>query len=432
MPPTRLEQLKSLVTRLLRKSQHYTKTDMVSLAKGTFWLLTNYALLLGTGIITTIALANLLPKDVLGSYQYILAVAGIVSVCTLSGLGTAITRAVAQGHEGVLRSGLHIKLKWSVSLVLISGAIAIYYFWQGNDTLALSFLIVGAFTPLIESFKLYESYLHGKEAFKENVTLGMWRKPLPLIATLSALFCTDNVVILVFTYFASNALSIVLVYYKVIQTYRPPFTHHAETLAISKHLSVLRFAGALSQHFDKVILWQMLGGAAVASFTLAQLATRYSGGLLNTVTAFVLPKVSKRDLPSLQATLPRKVFIFTLLMTLGAVIYILIAPLLFAIAFPAYPESIALSQVLAISLIFIPRSIYEKVLIAHKQIRSQYILGFLTPLLKCSLLVGLIPAFGIWGAVYAILITELVVSILSRYFFVAAKPVSFAEKTEID
>ncbi|OGG89270.1 hypothetical protein A2592_00190 [Candidatus Kaiserbacteria bacterium RIFOXYD1_FULL_42_15] len=422
--------MRQIVKKILSFSERYTKTDMTYLVKGGFWLMVSYIFQIGIGVITTIALANFLPKESLGTYQFILSIAAILSVFTLSGLGTAITRAVARGHEGVLRSGVRTKLKWSVGIVIASGATSLYYYLNDNSSLATAFLVVGTFAPFIESFKLYINYLHGKEAFRDNLLLGAWRKPLPLIAILVALYFTDNVIILIFVYFSSNAISLIAVYYSVLRKYNPPKQSDAETLQLSKHLSIFSLVTITATHIDKILIWHFLGATAVAGYTIAQLGTKYSGGFINTVSVLVLPKVSRRDLYTLQQTLPRKVRLFTALMILGAGVYILAVPFIFPLLFPQYPESVAFTQVLAIGLIFIPLSAYSKVLTAHKQLRAQYILSISNALIKIILLYTLLPLYGVWGAIYAILATELVSSITVRYFFAIAKSPSRGSSEE--
>jgi len=402
---------------LIKKIQSRTGTDLPAIFKDGLWVSTANGIQILVGIITTIVLANLLNKETLGTYQYILAVAGVLSIFTLSGLGTAITRGVAQGHEGLLRSSVQLKLKWSIGIALASAAVASYYLFNGNFELGLSFLIVGACAPFIESFKLYENYLYGKQSFRDSLLLGAWRKPLPLLATVATAWFYPEPLALIAAYFVSNALSLALVYLSVIAKYQPPSESHAETVAYSKHLSIIRGISIATSHADKLFLWHLLGPVAVASFTIAQLATRYSGVFLNTLTAIALPRFSKRDLPTLQQTLPRKVALLTLGMVAAAGAYVVVAPWLFSLLFPEYSESLLLSQALALGFLFLPRSLYGQALTAHAQTKTQYILSIATPLLKLTLLAILIPIYGIWGAVYAQLITDLIGSIMVYVLF---------------
>ena len=413
--------MKGKLIKILRWSERYTKTDMVYLASGGFWSMLGYAIQVLGGIIITVALANLIPRETYGTYQFVISVAAVLGVFTLTGMSTAIGRAVAQGREGTFRYGVRTKLLWSTGIVLASGAVATYYFLQGNDTLSISFLIVGATAPLMESFNLYHYYLNGKKYFKELAVLGIIRKLLTLIALLLAIFLTDNVLILLATYFIGNALSHILIYSVVIYRHRPPTQTDPDAFSFSKHLSLIRLFTTAANHADKILIWHFLGAIQVAIFTIAQLATRYSGSTFAIAAQIAMPKLATRDLPTLQQTLPRKVMFFSGVMALAAFIYILIAPYVFALLFPEYPESVAITQALALMLIFIPRGLYHQALTAHACKRELYILGTIFPIIKLLLLVICLPLYGIWGAVYAILLSEFLATLLIYTLFKKAK-----------
>ena len=119
-------------------------------------------------------------------------------------------------------------------------------------------------------------------------------------------------------------------------------------------------------------------------------------------------------------------------MALGASAYILAVPFIFPLLFPQYPESIAFTQVLALGLIFVPRSIYGKVLIAHKQLQAQYILSVSNASIKIFLLFILLPLYGVWGAIYAVLVTDLISAISVRYFFTNANDTRLAKGSAED
>lgn len=398
------------------------RTDINYLAKGGFWSMLSYLIQIGIGIITTVVLANFLPKESLGTYQFILAAAGILGVFTLTGLGTSIARSVAQGKDGVLRSGVRIKLKWSTGVLAASFTLSGYYVVNGNTDLATTFIIVGVCTAITESFILYESFLQGKKAFRDNVLLGAWRKPLPLIALLSSLYFTDHVPTLIAVYLGTTTLSTILVYWSVIKKYQPELHYDSETVVFGKQLSIMNTLNQVAGHADKVLLWYILGPIAVATFSIAQLASRYSGGLVSTLSYIALPKLATQDLATLQATLPRKVSLFTIIIIPFMLTYMAMVPILFQLLFPQYLDSIPLAQVLGLLFIFLPRSLYTNVLTAHRQTKALYINSIAMPLIRLSIMAALIYLYGIWGAVYALLISELIASILGWYQFKNAKP----------
>lgn len=409
---------------LLRWSEQYTKTDMTYLAKGGFWSTTGYAVQVALGILNTIVLANFLAKDLLGTYQFVLAMAGVFGIFTLTGMGSAVARAVAQGREEAFRSGVATKLRWSVGTFLMALAVSGYYWIQGDNTLGLAFLFVAITVPITESFVLYESYLQGKQAFKDNVTLGFWRKPLPVLALFITLYFTSNIPILVGVYLGTTMFSTLLIYTSVLRKYNPPVAEDTETNKYGMHLSILGVLHRVAEHADKVLLWYLLGPVAVASFTIAQLATKYSGGMTRIITQIALPRVAQRDLPTLQKTLPRKVLLFSLGLVPAVLVYVVLIPFVFSFLFPDYSESILLAQVMGIVILFLPRSLYGQALVAHQQVRSLAIISILAPTVKISGTAIFIFFFGIWGAVYGVILGETAAALLSWYFFKIGRPLS--------
>ncbi len=376
-----------------------------------------YSLQVLAGIATTVAFANLIPRETFGTYQFIISTAAILGVFTLTGMGTAINRAVARGALGSYRYGVRIKLLASIGIVFASGIFAGYYFYQDNAMLGSAFLIAGATTPLISTFTLYEQFLNGTKRFKDAAIIGTLRRLVPLTAILTALFYTNDVIILIATYFLSTALSYLLAYAVVHFRFRPPYEKDPATLRYSLHLSAMHGMSKALSHLDKVLIWYFIGPLEVALFTIAQLATLYSGSLINTLSQIAMPKLAVRDLPTLQQTLPRKVALFTGAMAIATILYILLAPYVFALLFPEYPESVPLTQALALTLLFVPRSLYSKALTTHACTRELYLLSIIQPIIRITALASLLPLFGLWGVVYALVLSGLIETIVVYTLF---------------
>ena len=397
------------------------RTDIRYLLRSGFWTSLHYFLNVSVGLVTTIALANLLDKEILGTYQFILATGGILSVLTLSGIGTALTRAVARGNDGILPYAVLQKLKWNVFIALAGGLVASYYFWQGDTTLGLAFLIIGACAPVIEGFQLYEPYLVGKKAFRELVTIGFWRKPLPLVAILTTLLFTQHIVLLVGAYYIAHALSVLAVYYTVRKKYTAQYKTDTELVPYSRHLSVLKIIGAINAHFDKIVIWHFLGPAAVATFTIAQITVRYTVGLLNNIATVAVPKFAESKLDILQKTLPGKVVRFSVLMSIGLLAYWLAAPFVFQIIFPTYHDSIFISQILALVFVIAPFKLFSHAAAAQKLLRHQYLSSAFVLILTLTTLPLLIWYFGILGAAIAYVLNQFLTVFVWFWLFVRAR-----------
>ena len=64
--------IKEKIYKLLRKSEKWTHTDMIYLAKGGFWLTLGQIISSVSSFALAVAFANFLPKEVYGNYKYII------------------------------------------------------------------------------------------------------------------------------------------------------------------------------------------------------------------------------------------------------------------------------------------------------------------------------------------------------------------------
>ncbi len=353
-----LNRLADFLTKLL-------KTDSRYLLKGGFWLSFGQGFTLLSGLILTIAMANLLSKETYGIYQFIIAISAVMGTFTLSKMDKVIVRAVAQGKESALRSGFYTQIVWSIGIIVVSGGVSLYYWLQDDTMLAYTFLIIGLLSPLLVGFQLANSYLIGKQLFKESAVLGFWRKPIPVVALLVTLMLTHNPLVLAIVYFTSNTLVSGLVYLIVVQKYKLPRLPEVELVNLSKHLSFIAIVRIIGNNLDKLLVFYFLGPVVVAAYTLAHMPVRMVEGLFSNLYQMSLPKISQKGFRELQILLPPKVKI-TFFVTLGIVIlYIVTIPFFFKIAFPTYPEAILYSQALALLLLSKPRGFYLMAFLAH-------------------------------------------------------------------
>jgi len=405
------------IVKLLRWSERYTKTDMVYLAKGGSALSFGYVVSMIVGLLFAIGLANFLPKDVYGQYSFVLSLAGIIGAFTITGLGTATTRAVAQGYEGTLHKSFLSYMRWGALTFLISSAGALYYYINENYTLALSLLIVGSLSPIAASSSLYNAYLTGKKKFTTKAIYNVIQNILPPIAILSVAYVSENVVYIILTYFLSTALIGGLLYVRTLQAFKPNKETNDETIGYAKHLSLMDILGSISLHIDKVLVFHYLGAVQLAIYTFAITVPRRLQSFNKILKTLVFPKIAEQSLESIRKNIAQKAF----LLFLGAIgitaAYIFAAPYIFTYLFPQYTDSIIYSQFFALTLLFFPSMLYNQTLLAHMRKKELYIIKISAPILRIVLLLILLPLYGIWGAISAILLTRLIEFILQLVLF---------------
>ncbi|MEX0935066.1 MAG: oligosaccharide flippase family protein [Candidatus Paceibacterota bacterium] len=412
-----MEKLRKKVYKLLRWSEKYTKTDMVYLAHGGFWVGFKRAISIVTGLSLSIAFANLLPQEVFGNYKYIISASSIIGAFSLTGMGVAVTQAVAQGNEGAMKNGLYESLKWSWGIIIIASAGSLYYYLNDNIFLSYGLLIIAIALPLINSFNLTPAFLKGKKEFKKEVYYSFPKMFIPSLALLATVFITNNPLILIAAYFGTQALVTVATYYYTLYTHHLNTKTNNKTLNFSKHLSVMGVLETIAGHIDKILLFQFLGAAPLAIYSFSIAPVREIRTLKKFILTPAFPKLSQRSLPELKKTLPRRMTMLFSILLLIVAAYIIAAPYIYKLLFPQYLESVIFSQIFALTLLFMPVTILTETLTAHLKKRELYIIKTITSLTRIGLLFILLPLYGIWGVIGAILSTYLVHSIVVIWIF---------------
>lgn len=407
--------MKQKVYKFLRWLEKYTQTDMVYLAKGGFWLITGKIILFICSFGAMVAFARFLPKQDFGTYRYILSIIGVLAIFTLPGIDLALVKAIARGKEGTFFTCFKTKIKWGIIAGVISLAISIYYFFTGNLVLAIAFLIAAIFLPIMDAFFIFNSFWQGKKRFDLQNKFLISIQILTTISLILVIFFTRNIIFILLAYFIAHTFLRAFFFLMTTRKLKNQ-EKEKEALPFGKHLSVMTAAGMIGEQFDKILLWQFLGPIPVAIYSFAQLPVVRIRDMLP-IASLALPKLSQKNLAETKKGLLKKTFKLFFLSIPLAIAYILLAPFLFKIFFPAYLSSIPYSQALALILVFIPFTLISSSLIAQARKKELYLINFISPCLKIILLFILLPFFGMWGAVLAILIGQFFNSILLLYLF---------------
>ena len=197
-----IERARSYLIRILRWSEKFTKTDMVYLASGGFWLVFEQIMAAIFAFALAVAFGHFASKDLYGNYKYVLSLASVLTAFSLSGIGTAVTQAAARGKEGTLKQGFTINLRWSVPMSLISLGVGGFYFFQGNSFVALSMWVVALFSPFLYSFSLFDNFLIGLRKFDRVALYSVVINFASMIILILALFAGHRAIVLVIAYFA--------------------------------------------------------------------------------------------------------------------------------------------------------------------------------------------------------------------------------------
>jgi O-antigen/teichoic acid export membrane protein len=408
-----IDYIKRQIIKGLRWLEKYTKTDMVYLAHGSFWLGLGQFVSSLSVFLTSIAFANLLSPDIFGIYKYIISINALLLVTTLTGMDSAVIQSVSRGYDGTLDVGVKTKIKWGIFGTIFSFALGVYYFTNDNNILALSFGITAIFLPFIESFDMYNSLLWGKKLFDVQTKYNIIKKIIALISIISILFFTKNILLILVVYFLSIVIPNIYFFIKTKKKYTENNNIDKESVPYGKNLSAINIVNIILSELDKILVFQYIGAKDLAVYSLALAPTDQIKGLLKNLNSLAMPKFSEKSYEEIKKTIWSKVLMLGAITTSIVIIYIIFIPLLFKTFFPKYIESIMYSQILSISLVpVIMAGFLLTVLESQKFQKEIYQYNVYSSVTSIIILIPFIYFMGIWGAIYARLINRVIVFLI--------------------
>ncbi len=396
--------------------ERFFKTDMRYALRGGFYLTLSQVTSAIAALGLTVAFANLLPIETYGTYRYILAVYGVLAMTALPGIDIAVVQSVSRGHDSAFKEGIRTKLRWSVLGTIVSFIYAAYNYTQGSFTLGHIFILVGVALPLMESFSLYASFLNAKKMFRTWTTVDMAIQAASIASLVGVMLFSKNILALLTAYFIPNIVLRMLVTNYVRRKYVREAVDDPELQRYGRSMTILQVISRFMSSADQIVLYHFLGPAQVAIYTLALAVPSRIQSLFRGTGTLALPKYAARTRADIVASLPRKMLLFAVGITVICVIYVLLAPYLFGLVFPKYLPALPYSQVaifFTVSAIMYPFSSY---LLAHKKVKENYIISIVSFVTKVGCLVVLVPLYGIWGAIIGLLTTSAVTIIVSLWF----------------
>jgi O-antigen/teichoic acid export membrane protein len=395
----------------LKWSENYVKTDMLYLAKGGFWLSLNQGICSAAALILSIVFANLLPKESFGIYKYVLSVCSILAIPSLNGIFTSFNRSVANGYEGNLKEGLATQIKWGSIGSILSIIISLYYLLNQNQTLFFCFLIVAIFLPIFSNFNIYNHLLQGRRNFRLSAIFGITEQVFNLLIIILTILFTKNPILIILAYFASYSLLRVFLLFRTLKKYPINEKKDPGMIPYGKHLTVIRIIGDIYKYLDKVLVFHYVGAVELAIYTVATSAPNQIYSFINQIGSLAFPKYAQGDKEKVRKSLKNKILILGLISLIIAVIYVIVAPFLFKLVFPKYPEAIIYTQIFAISLLAMPMIISSTFLYAQKEIKKLYTGNIIMPIISIIILFISVQ-FGLMG----IIIGKIINSFLSFSF----------------
>ncbi len=426
-----------LFPKLLARLESKSGLDLKYLAHGGFWTSTRFAIGIAGSFATTIAFGNLLPKETYGTYNYLLSLAGSLSFLTLSGVSIAVIRAVAKGYESIVPYAVRLQLKYNLLAMATIAMGGIYYGMKGNWTFALSLFVLAISIPTGAAFFTYESVLIGLKRFNALTRITLVTTIIGAVAIVATIALTSNLFIIILVSALSSLIPTILIYRGVVKTLKTEedaSDHVSEFRRTTFHLTGAGLLSSAATYLDKIILFQVAGPVALATYGFAIAGPEKLKGLSKNWMNIVLPKLAEKSVHEIRSIFYKRLVYLILVGGLLAGVYILATPFLFKLLLPKYLSSIFYSQIYAISLVIIPTLVYiGNVFYGLNLLRAVYIHSVGTQIIRILLILilgwywhtmGIVIAsvmgYGL-STVYGIIIFEFEVARLRKGYDILLK-----------
>ena len=396
-----IDYLKNKIHPLLRWSEKYTKTDMVYLTQGGFWL--NLATVIGSfsSLALVYVFGNYLSPEIYGNYRYILSVYGLLTVITLTGFNAAVTRSVAKDNEGDMVRGLKIQILSSLFGSMVAFGASSYYLINSNITLATGLMIIGLVLPLMEPLDIYNSLLNGRRLFKISSLVSIAVQILVTIILITTVLLGGHIIPLLLAYFISYTGLRLLFFIIIKRTYQKNHQTSPDLIKTGFNFSVINILSNISGQIDKIILFQLVGAKELAMFSFAIAPAEQLKGLFKNLSSLLLPKFTTRNEKDLRKNLNKKVMLVGISALLISLAYIIFAPFLIKLFLPKYTDIILMSQIFSLSLVGVMVIPINSAMNSIPKIKALYVSNILSPVVNIIMVITLIPLFGLWGAILA-------------------------------
>jgi O-antigen/teichoic acid export membrane protein len=328
-----------------------------------------------------LVLGYFVPKNIAGTYSYVIALLSIINIATLPGMNNALTRAVSQGYEGSFFSILQKRLSWGSLGSLAALCIGFYFFFTGNTELGITFFVATPFVPITDTFNDCAIYFwQGKKRFdRSSLLFALYYIGLAALSIPVFVYAKKSVLLVGGILLAQSLMGYIL-YAFTKKHVSGDANPQSEKLGF--HLTAMHGFRILANSMDKVIIFSLFGPVMTAVYTFAATPISKVWQIIP-IGALSLPEMSERifDKDTKIFVIKKTLLLFLITIPAGVAL-VVIAPFLYHIFFPHYLESINLFRILSITIVFTPIMFIKSSLTAFHQVRALYINEVLSPIMK--------------------------------------------------
>lgn len=382
--------------------------DATYFVKSSLTVTLTYGATVLSGLVTGYLVARMFPPELYGGYKFVLSIVGIVSMISIPGLASAISRDIAR------RGRDKTPLRWTLStnvLLCLAGAlillcmIGVLPLWHRTELWPLFVIAALLFIPNQVGSTFLSGIVTGTEKFGLNLRITMVSSLIVIPTVLLMLWLHPSAEILMALTIGVPSLLYLWVLRKEIKKY-PSRERSNDVTAYGVQLSINTIPVTVANYVDDLLISALFGLTNLGIFSAAVLIPEQ----IKTWSKYLLPVTFARqaagdDSAARRRKMLRAVGLGTAVFAAGIALYVLVAPWLLDVLFPRYHAQMATfvlySRVSALTLLPIPGTLLPQYLEARGMVRESRISQWWGTAAQTVLLFALIPIMGPVGAIIA-------------------------------
>lgn len=370
-------------------------------------------------IVTSSIWARYATQEQFGAYQLFMSFIVLVGIFNLPGLGMSMQLSSAKNKNNNLDRAMSLKIKYSLLSSIILLILSFYYYFYKNNALLSFFLLIGSLLyPTYNFNTLWENWLTGIRKVKKLSLLLILNSLILLVSVSLGLIILENIYISILSIFIFSSILNILVLKFFTKDNN---TNESDDTLIKYGFS---FSGAviisMMATLDKFIISELISLSEVAIYGVAMTFVLQIKILYTSINKIIAPTILKaRNIKEAWFYLRKKLFFIWLFFSLVGIIgFLFIEDLIVLIFTEKYIESTIYAKWLwLITSLFRPVLYISSILKAQKKLKFAYYIESINSFMKIGLFLILLPIMGLWGVVYAVLITNVVALIFILYYF---------------
>lgn len=380
--------------------------------KNQFFLSLSTIANISIGFGLSILFARYVDKTTFGQYSLITYFVSTLGFTGLYGLRSILPFVITKKREGFYPQALKYSFVSSLVGSIFLIAAAIYYFQPDKPNLTGVLVLTAALFPFLNSFVFYPSVLTGKNRFAAQSMYLIIKAVIPnAVLAVVILIAPQTFWLILFSFTTQVAIDLIL----TRQTLKllKNKTTSPKDLAYGLKLSIIWLFPMAIVHLDKILLAKLLGFEGVAVYTFAILIPQQITNFLKNFQPLAVFKISLLSERRVELDLPKKTFALMLFIVPFVVFYIIAAPAIFNLFYPAYKESVFYSQLYSLGILFFPTTILTQSFHHLRRITSSFKFSLTTSIMRVIVVLVFVPKFGLTGAALSFVICSLIEFIIA-------------------